>query len=632
MKGSSKEYFLEKIFDSSLDAIIITDINGYITEANNAFMKLVGYNKKEVIGKHMVEFSPMKERAYESTTGELIHLDKKFHDDIKSKMASFIEKGNLSNSIGYQLRKDGKIVPVEDNMVFLFDSKGEKNGAFAIIRDITERKKEEREIQRTNDYLENIFRTSVDGIIIGDAEGKIAAVNKAAERIFGSSSDQLVGKHTAEMEYSEEKFQIPGTELIERLLSYGTITEVERTMKKPDGTTVVVEMNIALLKDDEGNMTGSVASIRDITDRKKAEKALKASEEKYYNLIENANDAIISTKLKGKIVGIKKKAEKMFGYSREEILGKSNELLVAKQSRGEQKEEEKKLEEIGGGYDSGQRILEWTCVRKNGEEFPVEFTFYSIEVGGEVIANSIVRDVSKRKKEEKKLINYQKKLKDLTTELVLAEQKERQYFADFLHDEIGQQLFATRLQLELLKNSISSTENTKTLDNALNTLHQVMSQTRSLTTELSSPILKQLGLEKALEWLAEETYKKYDILVTFEDDKQEKPLEYNTQLLLYQAVSELLTNVAKHAQTKNASVSIKKYNSSVQICVGDNGAGFYPPTDKSSHATIEGIGLFRIKERMEPLGGQLEIESQPNRGTKVTLVAPLDDNFQEQKT
>ena len=155
-----------------------------------------------------------------------------------------------------------------------------------------------------------------------------------------------------------------------------------------------------------------------------------------------------------------------------------------------------------------------------------------------------------------------------------------------------------------------------------------MNQTRTLTTELSSPILNQLGLEKALEWLAEQTHKKYDILVTFANDKQEKPLDDNMKLLLYQAVSELLTNVAKHAQVKNASVSIKKDKSNVRICVEDKGIGFNPQDKNYSEAKIEGFGLFRIKERVESLGGQLEIESQPNRGTKITLVAPLSSGVE----
>jgi signal transduction histidine kinase len=157
----------------------------------------------------------------------------------------------------------------------------------------------------------------------------------------------------------------------------------------------------------------------------------------------------------------------------------------------------------------------------------------------------------------------------------------------------------------------------------------VINQTRSLTTELSSPILKkQLGLEKALEWIAKETHKTYYIMVTFEDDQQEKPLDGNMKFFLYQAVSELLTNVAKHSQTKNASVSIKKDNVQVLICVADKGVGFNPQNEDFANAKTGGIGLFRIKERLEQLGGQLEIASKPNRGTSITLVAPLGSNFE----
>jgi len=753
--------FSEDIVESSLDAIVLTDEHGYVTNANSAFCQLTGYGKADVLEKHMSQFAPIEPGNYHCTTGERIQIDKEFGDNIGSRMTGFSESGKLKNKVGFYLRKDKKIVPVESNIVFLFGSNGEKRGAFAAIRDITIRRKAEIEVTKTKDYLENIFRTSVDGIIVTGSNGKITSVNKAVEKTFDCSSDQLVGKHFNEMRFERESLREEGLALMDELMSKGTISGVERAWKKPNGSPVDVEMNIALLKDDEGNMTGSVASIRDITDRKKAEEALKESEEKYHNLIElandaivsinmngmiigfnkkaeemfcysreevigkpayllisqrtqknynealmhfektgtgieiennvlegkgvrkggaefqveysyytinikeafiataiirditdrkkaeealrkseekyhdlieHANDAIISSNSKGIIVGFNRRAEQMFGYSREEILGKSAALLVAEQSKEKQQEEWKKLQEIGNTYSSGQRILAWTALRKNGEEFPVEFTFYATETGGEVIANSIIRDVSQRKEEERKLIHYQKKLKDLTKALVLAEQNERQHFADFLHDEIGQQLFATRLQLELLKGSISSVENTKTLDNALNSLSQVMNQTRSLTSELSSPILKQLGLEKALEWLAEETYKKYDIRITFEDDRQEKPLDDNMKILLYQAVSELLTNIAKHAQTKNASVSIKKHNSSVQICVEDNGVGFYHPTDKSFPTMSEGVGLFRLMERLEPLGGQLEIKSQPNRGTKVSLVAPLGYNSEEQKT
>ena len=234
-------------------------------------------------------------------------------------------------------------------------------------------------------------------------------------------------------------------------------------------------------------------------------------------------------------------------------------------------------------------------------------------------------EIDERKGAEQNLIDYQKKLKALTSELILSEQKQRRDFADYLHDEIGQQLFATRLQLEQLKESLSSSKDTNTLINAINNLNLLIDHSRSLTTELSPPILYELGLEKALEWLTEQAHKKYDILVTFQDDSKKKPLEDEVKIFLYQAVSELLINVVKHGKTKNVSVSVMRDNSNIRIGVEDSGVGFNPQNIHSSGNKHEGFGLFRITERLNQLGGHFEIESHPNRGTHITLVAPLSN-------
>ena len=115
-----------------------------------------------------------------------------------------------------------------------------------------------------------------------------------------------------------------------------------------------------------------------------------------------------------------------------------------------------------------------------------------------------------------------------------------------------------------------------------------------MTVELSPPILYELGLEQALEWLAEQTHRNYGIMITFEDDKQEKPLDDDVKVFLYQSVRELLTNVVKHAQIKNASVSIKKDNSNIRICVEDGGVGFtHSPKDMFKDGKT-GFGLFSI--------------------------------------
>jgi PAS domain S-box-containing protein len=312
----------------------------------------------------------------------------------------------------------------------------------------------------------------------------------------------------------------------------------------------------------------------------------------------------------------------MFGYSSEEILGKPATSLAPPPQIEKQRKMLKKFKK-GELLDIDKKVTEGKGLKKNGQVFSSEFSYYVLELHGEYIATAIIRDITERKKAEKKVLEYQKRLKSLTSQMTLNEEKERKRLADYLHDQIGQELFAAKIKLELLKDSLSSNEGVKIPSDLSNSLTRIIENTRSLTFELSPPILYQFGLEAALEWLAEHTYVQYNIMVTFEDDKQEKPLDDDVKIFLYQAVRELLTNVAKHAQVKNARVSVKKDNSNIRICVEDGGVGFTHPHKGLSKDGKKGYGLFSIGERLDYLGGYFEITSRDGSGTRAILIAPL---------
>ena len=492
--------------------------------------------------------------------------------------------------------------------------------------EIDERKQTEYALLKSREFLENIFKTSADGIIIADSKGSITMVNDSLEKMFGCSRDNLVGKHTSELAFKDKAFKKSEEELISKLLSQGAISGVERTWLKIDGKTLELEMNIALLKDSKGEITGSVAGIRDITERKQAEETLKKSEEKYYKLIEQANDAIISVNQEGAVIGFNKSAEEMFGWSREEILGKPSYLLVAKEGREKQKKVLGKFTGTDTRLAVDKQVMEGKGVKKDGSEFNVEYSYYIISIKDESIVTAVIRDISKRKEAEQKLLTYQNQLKSLAAQLTVSEEHERRNFADYLHDHIGQQLFSVRLRLGSLMDGLSSNKDVKTLTDVLDTIKETINETRALTYEISPPILYQFGLEAALEWLAEHTYKQYNITVSFTDDKKGKPLDDNVKIFLYQAVRELLLNVAKHARAQNVEVSIGRYDSQIQICVKDDGVGFDALKNDCPGHAITGYGLFNISERLDQLGGHIKIESQPNHGTLITIMAPLSYN------
>ena len=228
------------------------------------------------------------------------------------------------------------------------------------------------------------------------------------------------------------------------------------------------------------------------------------------------------------------------------------------------------------------------------------------------------REISERKRMEAQL-------RSLASELSLAEERERRRLAIDLHDRIGQALAICKIKLGSLRETVSSTDVAVSIDEIRELLDQIIQDTRSLTFELSSPILYELGLEAAVESLAEQVQKQHGILSTFEDDGQHKPLDDDVRVVLFQAVRELLVNVAKHAQANSVKVSIQRYDSDIRIGVEDDGVGF--DTSEIGYST-NGFGLFSIRERLDYLGGHLEVRSEPGRGTLVTLVAPLKSEKQ----
>jgi signal transduction histidine kinase len=143
---------------------------------------------------------------------------------------------------------------------------------------------------------------------------------------------------------------------------------------------------------------------------------------------------------------------------------------------------------------------------------------------------------------------------------------------------------------------------------------------------MSIPILYELGIEAALEWLVEKTNADGDIAVTFKDDKQKRPLEEEVSIVLFRAVQELLTNVRKHAHAQNIEIAVQGDGTQVLICVKDDGVGFKDGDVNPSGETKYGFGLLSLRERLTLLGGYITIESTPHHGSTITLMVPLNQS------
>jgi PAS domain S-box-containing protein len=249
-----------------------------------------------------------------------------------------------------------------------------------------------------------------------------------------------------------------------------------------------------------------------------------------------------------------------------------------------------------------------------------EYYIYKLPAG-EVIA--VFDDITKRKIDEQKLLEYQEQLRSLASALSLAEEQERHNIATGLHDQIGQTLSVLNMKLHSLRERIADTGCAEQINAIQEALKQVIANTRSLTFELSPPILYELGLEAALEWLGEHFHRQHGLAWQFEDDGQPKPLGNDVKIVLFRSVRELLINIVKHARTDAVRVGVCRLNGSIRIMVQDQGRGFDLRKTSSRPDNNYGFGLFNIRERLRHLGGNLDIDTSPGHGTRITIMAPL---------
>ena len=217
---------------------------------------------------------------------------------------------------------------------------------------------------------------------------------------------------------------------------------------------------------------------------------------------------------------------------------------------------------------------------------------------------------------------YQEQLRRLASELSLAEARERREIASDLHDHIGQALAYVSQKVSILQgNSIFSGMEEDFLE-ILSILEQAIKYTRNLTVEISPPVLYELGLEAAVDWLAERVGKRYKFKVGLKRTGLPKKISEDVKVFMFKAIQELINNVTKHADTDRIDINVAWRDKELEVVVSDKGRGF--DTADFEKRLTEGccFGLFNIRERLSYIGGRFEVNSTPGRGTRVSLIAP----------
>ncbi len=643
---------LDNIIESSLDGIVVGDSTGNIVKVNHSFLKLTGYRFEEVNGKHIMELSITEKGTYESTTGETVEIDEEYFNKAKKMTREkLLGEGKVTNWEAYYLHKDKKIVPVEMDITFLYNERGEITGSVGINRDITERKKAIATLKKSEEKYHKLIELANAGIIVAEND-KITQVNRNAEEIYGYSKEEMRGQSPRIL--TPDKFREKHREILNEMMKSGKANKTifEEEGKRKDGSLVPIEISFSLVLEKE-NMI--IAVVRDITERKKAEESLKKSEEKYHSLIENANDAIISTNKDGIIISFNKKAEKMFGYVGEEIMGASITLLSPPSIREQQRKLFEEFKSTKNLHING-RTLEGKGLKKDGQEFPFEGSVCVLEIDEEHIITVIIRDITERKKAEEERKQLLEDLNDKNKEL-------EQIFYIASHDLrsplVNIQGFSKEL-LEALKyvQSIllhSEDISSQTKETLTPTLEEDIPEAfKYILTSISKMDLLLSGLLR-LSRLGRDALNiknldmntlVLDITKSFEYQVKEKgvTLKINTlppcigdETQINQVFSNLIDNALKYldpSQSGTIKVSGRKENGHAVYYIKDNGIGIAPEYQERIYEIFhrlnpaatqgEGLGLTLTRKILERHAGNIRVESEPGKGSKFIITLPTN--------
>lgn len=450
-----------------------------------------------------------------------------------------------------------------------------------------------------------------------DASGEFLLANRAIAEAYGMTPEELVGQRQQDLHQSKAEIERM-LETDQEVLQTGqAVTIPSIPFRHADGALHYYRTEKIPYTDPRSGRPATLGVAADITELKTTGDSLRDSELNFRQMAENIRDIFWLTDWsERKVLYVSPAYERIWGSPGQSLLDDPRNWVRAIHSDDQARVTDAfEQNTMAGKYD-----IEYRIVTPDGQTRWIHDRAFPIqdEDGKVYRVAGVSEDITERKvAEAQRDASTREKLRSLESDLMLAEEQERRRIAIDLHDGLSQTLTLAQMKLSALQSGAPSD-----LEEELETIQGLIAEadhaTRSLTFELSPPILHDLGFVPAMEWLVDYIGDSYEIEVTLEADATDLALDERVTILLFRAVRELLINVAKHSLAREAQVTLQCQSRQLEIRVHDDGVAFDPEV-----IGRRGSGLSNIRERLAKLGGAMEIESVPASGTTVTLRTPL---------
>ena len=562
------------------DRIFMYDMNGRFVMCNGATAEALGLNSKKVIGRSIHEiFEPELARTIQEqnllvlTTGQTLSFEMSL-DTPGGKQTVLVNKGVYRNH------------------------RREIAGVFGIARDITHRKQAEELIENSERRYRHLIENSGDVVCLVAESGIILYVSPASKKVFGYEVEALVATnfflwiHPEDLQELTRRFR----ELLE--LPGASITAEFRALIKGGSWQWMNAIATNLLHDP--SVHAVVINQRNIDERKKAEMELS----RLAGIIESSSDAIIGADPEGTITSWNVAANRLFGYSRKEILGQSALCLVPLEHR-------EKYESLRAAAVRGKATMNFETVRvgKGGQNIEIALTISPIRDHARQVVgfSEIMRDVTERRRLEKEILE------------ISDHEKER--IGLDLHDDlcqhlVGISLLGNLLYQDLSKHGIKQAEDARQVTELI---RNAVDHARSLARGLSPLHLADSGFMAGLEKLVTTTEKLFRIPCTFECNATVQISDPAVAIHLYRIAQEALHNAVKHSHADKVLVSLERLRGTIVVTVSDNGLGM---SESKKCGQGGGLGMHTMHYRARIIGASLEFKPHPEGGTRVICRLP----------
>lgn len=590
------------LIDAIPGLVVITDAAGRILVFNRACERVTGYKRREVLGENVVErFVPPEERrmARECFAVPLPRRLRRPHEN------HWITKGGMRRLIEWRctaLSWNGKSAA----------------GVLGIGHEITERRRLEDALAQTRAKLKGIFESSKDGIAYCTPDGMLIDVNAAYARLTGYSRRELLGGRRYQ-DLTPPEYRDFEARIVRRMLRTGRPAEYEKEYITKKGRRVPILLATSVVKDSDGRVAGMAAVVKNIKERKEIEHELRFQA----GVLRNVQDSVVVADLEDKIVYWNRGAQRTYGYSAREVLGKSPAILRPGHAEAPRVLH---LKEIVSGIDF---VGELQRRRKDGTKIWVQLKLTAMRDAHHKPIGfiGVAIDITERKRSEQMQREYLQRLQVLSRRLLEVQEAERRKISRDLHDEIGPALTGIKLALEAAARYGDGPSRAH-VEKAAKMVSGLFHNVRNISLDWRPPMLDDFGLLPALlalqGRLSGETSLRVELAHSGIGDMR-FPAEIETAA--FRIAQEALTNVVQHARANRAMLDIRAEAGGLGIGVRDDGVGF---DLQSVRAQGRAHGLSGMRERARLVGGDLNIDSAPGKGTRIKALLPLAAGAAEQ--